>query len=1248
MNEPKWKEKILCHSLKLKSLNGAPVSFQEKHIAVQAVGSPQQKKQFYLLKWDWTINQIVERLQFQDWDPTRITKLSLANAELHEIHVGGLVMLKELDVSSNSLTTIVGAGLERLDFLHDFNFSHNMISDLDCLSVLGYLPEIKTVRAHDNPLSQNEYRKRIIFYTCNMKGTNRCPGLVTLDGIPITIDQRIEAQQFYQDFTADQTNILRWNYAIINLYGHHQIRKVPDFIKRVRKMTMSNCNLSYVDLRSFTSLQFVDLSKNNITKVDGLLSLRRLRYLDLSSNPNLPKEDVISQLSRLKKLRHVLLAPDLTKAKKDVGRAQVLLKLVKNNQYLFALDDILISPSERQDLAKSLINSRYELDRYYFHLAIVNQIVPFLERSYNDEGILPGKIYEPEEVTMLRFANLQLPQGSFAFNRFTSITRLDLSGNKIVSIVDIGLQSCRAIEILDFSRNDVDNKVHQIADLLNCFPELEVLAMAENPVCQKKSGYRMSILKKLNTMKGLVVKLKILDQEVTPADRKEVWAYHKLDDKHKEELRFKETMEQSGYLKQNPLTIEKIHLNQCALQMVDLTAFSNVRYLLLRGNRLVSLVGTGVLEMKKLKCVDLRNNMLKNIEEIYQLIENNPDLETIGLKLKQIGANTEIKIKEENFAKLKGDEHRDLVIKHAPRLRQVYSPLWEIDDQEITIDEIAKNWPYATSIEDTEKEVTKFRFEAILFRKYVSSFKLSTALSTITVNRLQIQALDLSGQKLTAVDFTGFANLKKLRLKNNLLDDKALMASGLINTSVAELDLRENRIVQLDTVVQFIDQCQNHLKMLFIENNPCYTSKHPPKSKGYKQQRQKLLHLLNSTQVPTWSMILNGDKVTVVERCRAMEQSMKPAEVEVLRTAITLAEKGYAGAEKVVDVSHRYLTNIQILSTYTQLIRLELAKNRLTDIDLNFFKNLPKLHYLDIRNNEIPREKLLLSVGASASLRELYIHKAGPEFNEAPVIYANSVFKMMRMLEVVDGINNPIQLSYDQKLALRYLAKFDVSPNNVQEIEITKEVTKAQFWCIVLAFQTLQGTVDKEAVGVRSIKIANSSQLDDYRFMLINHIDTLTVIDGQPVPEAEFNALIVTLDHMRKRLESKKEQPVQLPTQISLRMLRRSIMQHQKLLIDQGERAPARVPTPSGVKPPLHQHTSSIAIELRETDLGEGRNSIYSTNPVNEESVQLDHGSNLFDINSHKQATNINEEDIDFTYIERNFNSIRKLTLLVD
>jgi hypothetical protein len=55
--------------------------------------------------------------------------------------------------------------------------------------------------------------------------------------------------------------------------------------------------------------------------------------------------------------------------------------------------------------------------------------------------------------------------------------------------------------------------------------------------------------------------------------------------------------------------------------------------------------------------------------------------------------------------------------------------------------------------------------------------------------------------------------------------------------------------------------------------------------------------------------------------------------------------------------------------------------------------------------------------------------------------------------------------------------------------------------------------------------------------MLINYINTLTVINGQIIPEAEFSALIVTLNHMKKRLKSKKEQQIQLPTQISLYML---------------------------------------------------------------------------------------------------------------
>jgi Leucine-rich repeat (LRR) protein len=1255
MYEPKWKEKILVHSLKLKSLNGVPISFQEKQQAILAVGTAQQKKQFSMLKWDWTINQVVERLQLTVWDPSIITKLSLANADLHEIHVGSLIMLQILDVNHNQIVSIAGAGLERLDHLQEIDFSYNLISDMDCLSVLGFIPNLKSVKANNNPLPQSEYKKRIIFITCNMKGTNRCPGLVTLNDETITIDQRIDAAQFYQDFDAKQTNALRWNYAIIQLYGHRQLRNITDFVKLVKKMSMSNCGLNYVDLRSFVSLQYVDLSKNNITKVSGLLFLKALKYLDLSGNPQLPVDDVNTYLGRLHKLRHVLLAPDLSKVnKRDESRAKILLKLIKNNHKLFALDNILISPSERMDLAKSLDLSKYELDKYYVHLAIVNQIVLFLDRNYHDASILPGKIYDSKTVPLLRFANMQFPQGGFEFKHFTGLTRLDLSGNKITLITDIGLQSCKNLEVLDFSRNEVDNSIAEIAGLLNNFHELEILAMAENPVCTKKSGYRISLMKKLDTMKLLIVKLKVLDQEVTPAERKEVWAYHKLDDQHKEEMRFRETMEQSGYLNRDPNLIEKINLNQSALTMVEIPQFTRLRYLLLRGNRLIALAGTGILDMRLLKCVDLRNNMLKDMGEIIQLVDNNPGLESIGLKLNLSGnISTEIKIKEENFKDYRADTHRDMLIRHTPRLRKVYCPFWEIDDTEISIDEIARNWPISTEgVEDIEKEVTKFRFEAILFRKYISSFKLTQSLSQIQVNRLQIQVLDLSGQKLAAVNFSGFSNLKKLSLRNNLLDDRALMTSQLIGTQIAELDLRDNRIAVLDTLVQFVDKCQDHLRMFFIDNNPCYPiNKNSQKS---KIQRRKFLHLLESTCVPAWSMILNGLKVTVVERCHAAAITMKPQEVEELRTAITLAEKGYTGTEKVVDIRHRYLTNISILASYENLIRLELSNNRLIELDSEMFKKLNKLQYLDLRNNNIPKPNLMKAVGMITSLRELYLHKAGEQFYENPSIYSVTVFKAMRVLDVLDGINNPMPFSYDQKMASTYLrTRFDVSPNALLDVEITKDVSKAQFWCIVLALQSLQGSTKGEAVGVRSISFTHHSVILDYRFMLINHIKTLQVIDGQPIPESEFNALIVTVNGMRKKMEKKTDGLVLLPTEISLPMIRRSIMRHQKSMLEHGEKMQVKTPlkaAPSFKPPPMQQH-GSLAIELREIDL-ERRPSTYEVGgPVNkEESVTLQHEDNMLDnqVGSPTGETQtIFEADIDIAYIERNFTSIRKLTIFL-
>lgn len=145
------------------------------------------------MKWDSVICSILDNQRFTSkWDPTLIRVLCVRDAGLNEFHVGSFINLKSLDISHNNITTLVGAGLERLTKLRFFDFSYNKIADVECLNVLRWIPNLLEVNSEGN-LFPGDYKPRIVYITINHPGLNRNPGLIKLDGQPVTLDQKVYA-----------------------------------------------------------------------------------------------------------------------------------------------------------------------------------------------------------------------------------------------------------------------------------------------------------------------------------------------------------------------------------------------------------------------------------------------------------------------------------------------------------------------------------------------------------------------------------------------------------------------------------------------------------------------------------------------------------------------------------------------------------------------------------------------------------------------------------------------------------------------------------------------------------------------------------------------------------------------------------------------------------------------------------------------------------------------------------------------
>jgi Leucine-rich repeat (LRR) protein len=247
---------------------------EERLRAIGSQGSKGQKKDVDFMRWDLAISNLPELKDMQVWRPEKLTKLSLQNCRLTEFHVGTLTNLEELDLSHNQISELLGSGVEQLQLVQKISFSHNKIVNKKQLAVFEFPARLRSLHLEGNRDQQKDlsnYRSLVIYITRNLKGTNRCTGLLDLDGSPISLEERINAVTEHGKKKTDG-QLHRWNLALMDYYGHQQMR-TPNFLSHIRHLKLPNTNLSVIDLRGLFSLEVIDLSGNALITLDGLKEL---------------------------------------------------------------------------------------------------------------------------------------------------------------------------------------------------------------------------------------------------------------------------------------------------------------------------------------------------------------------------------------------------------------------------------------------------------------------------------------------------------------------------------------------------------------------------------------------------------------------------------------------------------------------------------------------------------------------------------------------------------------------------------------------------------------------------------------------------------------------------------------------------------------------------------------------------------------------------------------------------------------
>lgn len=975
----------VAHCPDLWSLNRVPVSGHGIAVVVLQKAKGDVARAWQMRAWDDVLASRVVVGDGSGWAPAAVTTLNVSGCGLMAIFVGGLSGLISLDVTSNRISSLACSGLHSCVALESLSAGANTISDPRELEYLGLLPSLRELVLAGNPVAANKrFRQQVIWVTRGSRGTRAARGLSALDDTPVTYEERCSITRACAP--KGQADALCWTYCLVASVGQGVAFSTAACAALV-ELNVAGRALESLNLgEGFPLLEALNASDNNLTAA-GIASLRhcaRLRLLDLHGNARLSPADAVRVVATvpLAALRAVKLARNA----RDVTPAHVaavIAALASRCKHLRIIDGEAVPDAVRADalVAGGLLQKANRMV-YLMNVGIAKSSVPVADLSFWPVDVAPGgPQYAPGDVEQMHSSNgCGLTDSGCAayFTVFIKLVSLNLADNMLRSLSGIGLDGLASLELLDVRNNALACPLPELGALLQSLPALRAFAFRGNPCSKKLAAARLSLLSAIPRMRELHCPLQVIDSEISIDDRVKAMQLGGCSEVESEGLRGALALWRRAPRGVPPGEVKSLDLDCLLLKFIDLTAFTSLTALRLRGNELgvsSGLAEVGIGKMTSLRVLDLRGNRLRlkdkaPREAVFAALSGLTQLEYLGLTGNDDNAAHEADVAAYEAARSAAtgpladaatgialvprvfeppkapanasywSRRAKLLVLLRDQFRQLEYPLRFVDTNEVTVPELV-----TAAFDDKDPAREQHRFDVTLRR----------ALRNGTVKPQRVVSLDLSECALCVGNFAPFTSLLTLAIASN----KYVLGSGtlVLPPSLTKLDLRTNAVKRMSELSAVLHKMSS-LVGIGIAGNPCCDTG----GSTAMTARVKLLCGVPTCRQPGWRLqAIDGVPVTVDERMMATEACtdsywrLNRKELARTRSLLVLEEKAVTGNETELVLSKLKLEELGALTAtpnrFLQLTTLDVSNNRIGTIRGQGLSLLVKLETLDLSNN---------------------------------------------------------------------------------------------------------------------------------------------------------------------------------------------------------------------------------------------------------------------------------------------------------